>query len=71
MIATTVILCAMFSMYMFSSISMLFRIGLLSVVGLVAALIADYTLTPVLLFSVKSFGKEAGTKESNAPKHNN
>ena len=71
MIATTVILCAMFSMYMFSSISMLFRIGLLSVVGLAAALIADYTLTPVLLFSAESFGKEADAKENNASKHDN
>ena len=71
MIATTVILCAMFSMYMFSSISMLFRIGLLSVVGLAAALIADYTLTPVLLFSAESFGKEADAKENNASKNIN
>ena len=71
MIATTVILCAMFSMYMFSSISMLFRIGLLSVVGLAAALIADYTLTPVLLFSAKSFGRESDAKENNASKHIN
>ena len=71
MIATTVILCAMFSMYMFSSISMLFRIGLLSVVGLAAALLADYTLTPVLLFSAKSFGKESDAKKNNASKHIN
>ena len=68
MIATTVILCTMFSMYMFSAISMLFRIGLLSVVGLGAALIADYTLTPVLLFSTKPFGSGAAAKETGASK---
>lgn len=58
MASSTLILCAMFLMYMFSPINMLFRIGLLSIVGLGSALIADYTLTPVLLYLIKPLGKE-------------
>lgn len=57
MFATTVILCAMFVMYMFSPIGMLLRVGLLSIVGLSAALVADYTLTPALLYIVKPLRK--------------
>lgn len=37
--------------------SMLFRIGMLSIIGLTAALAADYTVTPALLFLTKPFGK--------------
>lgn len=58
MASSTAILCAMFLMYMFSPMNMLFRIGLLSIVGLGSALAADYTLTPVLLYITKPFGKE-------------
>ncbi|HAH63798.1 MAG TPA: hypothetical protein DCL73_17055, partial [Treponema sp.] len=58
MASSTLILCVMFLMYMFSPMSMLFRIGLLSIVGLGSALIADYTLTPILLFMAKPLGKE-------------
>ncbi|MCR5288807.1 MAG: MMPL family transporter [Treponema sp.] len=50
---TTAILCAMFLMYCFSPITAMFRIGLLSIIGLSAALIADYTLTPALLYISK------------------
>lgn len=55
---TTVILCAMFLMYTFSPMAMLFNIGTLAIVGLGSALIADYTLTPVLIYLTKPFGKE-------------
>lgn len=58
MASSTLILCAMFLMYMFSPMSMLFRIGLLSIVGLGSALLADYTLTPILLLMTKPLGKE-------------
>lgn len=57
MIAATIILCAMFIVYVFSPITMMFRIGLLSAIGLFAALVADYTLTPALLYITKPFGK--------------
>ena len=57
MASSTLILCAMFFMYTFSNMSMLFRIGMLSIIGLTAALAADYTVTPALLFLTKPFGK--------------
>ncbi len=53
MFMTTFILCAIFAVYMFSPLHYLFVIGLLSVLGLAAALIADYTLTPALLYLVR------------------
>ena len=58
MASSTLILCIMFAMYMFSPINMLFRIGLLSIIGLGSALVADYTLTPILLYITKPLGKE-------------
>ncbi|MBQ9630340.1 MAG: MMPL family transporter, partial [Treponema sp.] len=63
MLATTIILCAMFFMYMFSPIAMLSKVGLLAIVGLASALVADYTLTPALLYMIKPIGKE---KQENA-----
>ena len=59
---TTFILCAMFFMYMFSPLGCLFRIGLLAIIGLSSALIADYTLTPALMILAKPFGKKASEK---------
>lgn len=58
MIMTTIILCAMFAVFMTSQMAALVKIGLLSVIGMAAALIADYTLTPVLIYMTKPFGKE-------------
>ena len=68
MASSTLILCAMFLMYMFSPMSMLFRIGLLSIVGLGSALTADYTLTPILLFMTKPLGK--GKTDNGSNKNN-
>ena len=58
MIMTTIILCAMFFIFLFSTMTVLVRLGYLSIIGLGSALIADYTITPVLLFITKPFGKE-------------
>ncbi len=58
MIMTTIILCAMFAIFFTSTMNVLVNIGWLSVVGLGSALIADYTITPVLLYITKPFGKE-------------
>ncbi|MBQ4024616.1 MAG: MMPL family transporter, partial [Treponema sp.] len=55
---TTIILCSMFLVLSFSVMNCLARLGYLSIIGLVSALIADYTLTPVLIFLTKPFGKE-------------
>jgi predicted RND superfamily exporter protein len=55
---TTVILCAMFFVYALSSIAMLFHVGTLAIIGMAAALLADYTLTPLLIYILKPMGKE-------------
>ena len=58
MCMTTVIICAMFLIYAFSPMNTMHRIGMLSIVGLTAALAADYLMTPVLIYVTKPFGKE-------------
>ncbi|MCR5288730.1 MAG: MMPL family transporter [Treponema sp.] len=63
MIMTTIILCAMFFIFCFSTMNALVRIGYLSIIGLASALVADYTLTPVLMYLTKPFGPEKNTKE--------
>jgi predicted RND superfamily exporter protein len=55
---TTVILCAMFAVYVMSPVAMLSRMGLYSIIGLGSALLADYTLTPLLIIALKPLGKE-------------
>ena len=55
MFMTTFILCSIFAVYMFSPLHYLFVIGLLSVIGLSGALLADYTITPALLYIVGVF----------------
>lgn len=62
MIMTTVILCAMFGIFLTSTMTVLVNIGWLSIVGLSSALIADYTVTPVLLFISKPFRKNKSGK---------
>lgn len=57
MIMTTLILCALFVVMASSEMAGMARIGYLSIIGLAGALIADYTLTPVLLLITKPFGK--------------
>lgn len=58
MIMTTITLCGMFFIFLFSTMNVLVRLGWLSMIGLGAALIADYTITPVLLYIAKPFGKK-------------
>lgn len=55
---TTIILCSMFFVFVFSPMNALARIGILSIAGLFAALIADYTLTPALIYLVRPFHKK-------------
>ena len=54
---TTFILCAMFFVFIFSPMGALHNVGLLSIVGLGAALLADYTLTMALVYLSKPMGK--------------
>lgn len=55
---TTVILSFSFAAYMFSPVQTMRNIGILTPAGLFTALIADYAITPVLIFMSKPFGKE-------------
>jgi predicted RND superfamily exporter protein len=54
---TTVILCAMFAVYTASPVAMLYHVGFLAIAGMGSALLADYTLTPLLLFVLKPLKK--------------
>lgn len=63
---TTFILCAMFVVFIFSPMGALKNVGLLSVVGLGSALLADYTLTPALIYLCKPFGSEEKIRAWNA-----
>lgn len=58
MVSTTVILCMMFLAYMVSPVTIFFRVGLMATIGLVTALVADFTITPVLIMLTKPFGRE-------------
>ncbi|EID85703.1 putative exporter of the RND superfamily [Treponema sp. JC4] len=58
MIMTTIILCAMFAIFLTSTMNVLVNIGWLSILGLGSALIADYTITPVLIYITKPFGNK-------------
>ncbi len=53
---TTFILCAMFFVFIFSPMGALHNVGLLSIIGLAAALVADYTLTTALVYVTKPYG---------------
>ena len=59
---TTFILCAMFFVFIFSPMGALHNVGLLSIIGLAAALVADYTLTTALVYVTKPYGREKRKK---------
>jgi predicted RND superfamily exporter protein len=63
---TTVVLCAMFIVYMISPVAMLGRMGLYSIIGLGSALLADYILTPLLIVALKPLGKETRKEGGNS-----
>ena len=60
---TTFILCAMFFVFIFSPMGALHNVGLLSIIGLAAALVADYTLTTALVYVTKPYGREKQNKQ--------
>lgn len=55
---TTVILTLNFSVYMVSVVKFFFHMGILVGAGLLAALLADYFVTPALIIRTKAFGPE-------------
>lgn len=58
LVLSTVIISANFFVYATSDAKQFFNLGMLSVVGMVSALLADLFITPVLVKSFKIFGKE-------------
>ncbi len=55
---TSFILICSFSVYLTSNAKIYIHIGLLSILGIASALLADYFVTPVLIKWTKPFGKE-------------
>jgi predicted RND superfamily exporter protein len=60
---TSFILVASFSVYLTSSARIFFYIGFLSILGITAALLADYCITPILVSWTQPFGKEAEKRQ--------
>ncbi|PID59183.1 hypothetical protein CSB45_01775 [candidate division KSB3 bacterium] len=58
---TTIVLSATFGMYIFSPVANMARFGILAVLGLTSALVADYLMTPALMLLTRPFGKEASS----------
>ncbi len=58
MIFSTVVLCVNFGTYISSEANMVWHMGVLCIAGLLTALLADLTLTPLLCRRFKVFGKE-------------
>ena len=63
-ILTSVVICANFAIYMTSEGLSFIHMGLLSVAGIVSALVADLCVTPVLFQKFRLFGKEIETNET-------
>lgn len=61
-IMTSVVICANFAVYMTSEAVSFVHVGLLSVLGILSALLADLCVTPVLFKKFKLFGKERRSK---------
>jgi len=59
LLLSTVVLVANFSIYATSSSKAYFNMGLMSVVGMTAALLADLFITPILVKWFNVYGKEA------------
>jgi predicted RND superfamily exporter protein len=55
---TTLILSAVFLVYMTSEVKTYFNIGLLAIAGMVSALLADYLVTPGMFKYFRIFGEE-------------
>ena len=55
--ATTVILCSSFASYSISLLDGIARLGVLAAIGLFVALLADYLMTPILIYMLKPFKK--------------
>ena len=55
---TSIIISANFSVYLTSTCNMYLYIGLMTITGIMTALLTDYFITPILLTAVRAFGPE-------------
>ncbi|PID94228.1 MAG: hypothetical protein CSA95_04110 [Bacteroidetes bacterium] len=58
LLMTTIVLAVSFATYLLSPVKMIGDMGLLASIGLLAALITDFLITPALMVITKPFGKE-------------
>ncbi len=58
LLMTTIVLSVSFATYLLSPVKMIGEMGLLASIGLLAALITDFLITPALMIITKPFGKE-------------
>ncbi len=58
LLMTTIVLTVSFATYMLSPVKMIQDIGLLASIGLMAALVTDFLITPALMIMTKPFGTE-------------
>lgn len=65
LVMTTVIMCSTFANFTTSVCVMLRNFGLVLVIGLGSALLADFVVTPVLIKKFHIFGKETGNGKEN------
>jgi hypothetical protein len=65
LVMTTVIMCSTFANFTTSVCVMLRNFGLVLVIGLGSALLADFMVTPVLIKKFHIFGKETGNGKEN------
>ena len=63
LLTTSIVLVFNFSAYFTSPANVLFNMGLLACVGIITALVADFTVTPILLKMAKVFGRIERTGE--------
>ena len=61
LVITTLILAGAFSCYLFSNMAVIASFGMLLIIVIVAALIADLLLTPALILVARPFGPEFGS----------
>ena len=59
LILANIILCATFSAFMTSDVPSMINMGIFMVVGMLSALIADFTVTPFIIKLSRPFGKPA------------
>lgn len=63
-VLTSVVICVNFAIYTTSNCISFIHMGLLSMAGIVSALLADLCITPILFQKFRLFGKETNTNET-------